>query len=227
MAKKIQRVSLQLEIIRYIQNYIEENDLKAGDKLPSQEQLLEMMGVSRTSLREAVKTLEARNVLEARNGKGVFVGNQKDSGFLSLIDFTMEKGELLNVLEVRKILEHGILPMVIHRATEEELKELGGIVKILMEKFHQGLRQTEEDKQFHYMIYRLSHNEIMYKLILSISSVMDQFWEFPLNMEEPFFESMPLHETLYQAICERNVKKAQAINEQLLDVVYRDIQKQI
>ncbi|CUX57211.1 HTH-type transcriptional regulator LutR [Clostridium sp. C105KSO15] len=227
MAKKIQRVSLQLEIIRYIQNYIEENDLKAGDKLPSQEQLLEMMGVSRTSLREAVKTLEARNVLEARNGKGVFVGNQKDSGFLSLIDFTMEKGELLNVLEVRKILEHGILPMVIHRATEEELKELGGIVKILMEKFHQGLRQTEEDKQFHYMIYRLSHNEIMYKLILSISSVMDQFWEFPLNMEEPFFESMALHETLYQAICERNVKKAQAINEQLLDVVYRDIQKQI
>lgn len=227
MAKKIQRVSLQLEIIRYIQNYIEENGLKAGDKLPSQEQLLEMMGVSRTSLREAVKTLEARNVLEVRNGKGVYVGSQEDNGFLSLINFTREKGTLLDVLEVRKILEHGILPMVIHRATEKELNELGDIVKVLMEKFHQGVRQTEEDKQFHYMIYRLSHNEIMYQLILCISNVMDQFWEFPLNMQEPFLESMPLHETLYQAICEKNVKKAQAINDQLLDAVYRDIQEQI
>ena len=186
-----------------------------------------MMGVSRTSLREAVKTLEARNVLEVRNGKGVYVGSQEDNGFLSLINFTREKGTLLDVLEVRKILEHGILPMVIHRATEKELNELGDIVKVLMEKFHQGVRQTEEDKQFHYMIYRLSHNEIMYQLILCISNVMDQFWEFPLNMQEPFLESMPLHETLYQAICEKNVKKAQAINDQLLDAVYRDIQEQI
>ena len=101
MANKIQRTSLQLEIIRYIQNYIEENDLKAGDKLPSQEQLLEMMGVSRTSLREAMKTLEARNVLEVRNGKGVYVGSQMDSAFLSLMDFTREKGKLLDALEVR------------------------------------------------------------------------------------------------------------------------------
>ncbi len=227
MANKIQRTSLQLEIIRYIQNYIEENDLKAGDRLPSQEQLLEMMGVSRTSLREAMKTLEARNVLEVRNGKGVYVGNQKDSAFLSLIDFTKEKGKLLDALEVRKILEREILRMVIHTVTEEELKELGDITRVLMEKFHQGVRQTAEDKLFHYTIYRLSHNDIMYQLILSISHVMDQFWEFPLNMEDPFLESLPLHEKLYEAICEKNVKKAQFINEQLLDAVYRDIKKQI
>jgi len=125
MANKIQRTSLQLEIIRYIQNYIEENELKAGDRLPSQEQLLEMMGVSRTSLREAMKTLEARNVLEVRNGKGVYVGSQKESAFLSLMDFTREKGKLLDALEVRKILEREILRMVIHTVNEEELKELG------------------------------------------------------------------------------------------------------
>ena len=52
---------------------------------------------------------------------------------------------------------------------------------------------------------------------------MDKFWEFPLNMEDPFLESLPLHEELYNAICEKNVKKAQAINERLLDAVYRDI----
>ncbi|MCB7318565.1 FadR/GntR family transcriptional regulator [Lacrimispora sp. 210928-DFI.3.58] len=226
MRSKIQRTSLQSEIIRYIQNYIEDNGLKAGDKLPSQEQLIEMMGVSRTSLREAMKTLEARGVLEARNGKGIYVSEGKDNAFLTLLDFTQEKEQLLDALEVRKLLEREILRMVIHKATAEEIDELGEITKVLMDKYHQGVQQTAEDKKFHYTIYRLSHNKVMYQLILSLSSVMDKFWEFPLNMEDPFLESLPLHEELYIAIREKKVKKAQAINERLLDAIYRDIQNQ-
>ncbi len=226
MRSKIQRTSLQSEIIRYIQNYIEDNGLKAGDKLPSQEQLIEMMGVSRTSLREAMKTLEARGVLEARNGKGIYVSEGKDKAFLTLLDFTQEKEQLLDALEVRKLLEREILRMVIHKATAEEIDELGEITKVLMDKYHQGVQQTAEDKKFHYTIYRLSHNKVMYQLILSLSSVMDKFWEFPLNMEDPFLESLPLHEELYIAIREKKVKKAQAINERLLDAIYRDIQNQ-
>ena len=117
MNSKIQRTSLQSEIIRYIQNYIQENGLKPGDRLPSQEKLIEMMGVSRTSLREAMKTLEARNVLEAKNGKGIYVGSQEVNDLLRLIDFAKEKELLLDTLEVRKILEREILRMVIHSAT--------------------------------------------------------------------------------------------------------------
>lgn len=220
MTNKIQRTSLQSEIIRYIQNYIQENNLKPGDRLPSQEKLIEMMGVSRTSLREAMKTLEAKN------GKGIYVGSQEINDLLRLIDFAKEKELLLDTLEVRKILEREILRMVIHSATQEDLEELGAITKVLMAKFRRGEQQTAEDKKFHYTIYRLSHNQVMYQLILSISGVMDKFWEFPLNMEDPFLESLPLHEELYNAICEKNVKKAQTINEKLLDAVYRDIRKQ-
>ena len=94
-------------------------------------------------------------------------------------------------------------------ATREELEELGAITRVLMAKFRRGEQQTAEDKKFHYTIYRLSHNQVMYQLILSISGVMDKFWEFPLNMEDPFLESLPLHEELYNAICERMIKKAQ------------------
>lgn len=200
--------------------------MKPGDRLPSQERLMEMMGVSRTSLREAMKTLEARNVLRARNGKGIYVGSREANTLLDLIDFAREKELLLDTLEVRKILEREILRMAVHSATEEELIDLGATTRVLMDKFRRGERQTEEDKRFHYTIYRLSHNQVMYQLILSISDAMDKFWEFPLNMEDPFLESLPLHEELYKAICEKNVRKAQAINEKLLDAVYRDIRNQ-
>lgn len=226
MTDRIHRTSLQSEIIRYIQNYIEEHGLKAGDKLPSQEEMIRMMGVSRTALREAMKTLEARNMIEACNGKGFYVTEGTGALFPPLLDFTQEKETLLETLEVRKILEKEILRMVIHRATDEELRELGEISATLMDKCRKGERQTDVDQKFHYMIYRLSHNQVMYQLILSISSVMDRFWQFPLNMADPFAESMPLHGQLYEAICEKDVKKAQTINEQLLDAIYRDIQNQ-
>lgn len=223
MTDRIRRTSLQSEIIRYIQNYIQENDLKPGDRLPSQEGLIEMMGVSRTSLREAIKTLEERNVLKVRNGKGIYVGSQEVNTLLNLIDFAKEKELLLDTLEVRKVLEREILRMVIHSSSPKDIEELGEITQMLMDKFHRGERQTDEDKKFHYTIYRLSHNQVMYQLVLSISCVMDKFWEFPLKMEDPFLESIPLHEELYHAILEKNVKRAQAINEKLLDIVYRDI----
>ena len=105
------------------------------------------MGVSRTSLREAMKTLEARNVLEAKNGKGIYVGSQEVNDLLRLIDFAKEKELLLDTLEVRKILEREILRMVIHSVTQEELEELGAITRVLMAKFRRGEQQTAEDKK--------------------------------------------------------------------------------
>ena len=127
MADKIKRTPLQSEIIRYIQEYIEENHLEAGDRLPSQGQLIQMMGVSRTSLREAMKTLEARQIIKVQNGKGIFVNENKDSAMLNLLDFAREKEKLLDTLEVRRVLEQEILRMVIHRAAPEEIQELGEI----------------------------------------------------------------------------------------------------
>ena len=162
MVNKIKRTSLQSEIIRFILDYIREHDLNPGDKLPSQESLLAMMGVSRTSLREAMKTLEARGILEIQNGKGAYVGGLVDADGVQVIDFTQEKERLLEALEVRKILEREILRMLIHTITDEELKELGEIKDILMSKYRRGLQQTAEDKKFHYTIYRLCHNQVMY-----------------------------------------------------------------
>ena len=104
MAKPIKRVSLQSEIIRYIQSYIEEHDLKEGDRLPSQGQFIEMMQVSRTALREAVKTLEAEGIVEVLNGKGIYVGNRSrgSNAIESLIGFTREREALIEALEAEK-----------------------------------------------------------------------------------------------------------------------------
>ncbi|NJP40572.1 FadR family transcriptional regulator [Oscillospiraceae bacterium HV4-5-C5C] len=225
MQKPIEQVSLQTRIIKYIQEYIQEHKLQPGDKLPSQGALSDMMGVSRTALREAVKTLEAEAVIEVKNGKGIYVGRSQrpQDAFSSVLAFNNEKEQLLEVVEVRQALESEILAMVIRKATDAELNELGKIEAILMQKFHAGQRQVQEDHQFHQQIYELCHNKIMAAMIKLLNDKMDALWEFPLNMTDPFRESMPYHHDLYLAICERNIHKAQAINTKLLGCVYADL----
>ena len=221
--KNIKRTSLQTEVIEYIKNYIEENRLQSGDKLPSQQKLQEMIGVSRPTLREAMKVLEARGVLKAVNGKGIFVTSTGDQNMISLLNFTKEKQNVLDVLEVRRILEKEIVRLVIHRATEEELDDLGETTRLLMQLFHEGKQQNHVDHKFHNTIYRLAHNDALYQLITSLETTMVNFWEYPLDLEDPFLKSIPLHEKLYFAIREKNVKKAQSINEKLLDEVEYEI----
>lgn len=225
MAKPIKRVSLQSEIIKYIQSYIEENDLKEGDRLPSQGQFIEMMQVSRTALREAVKTLEAEGIVEVKNGKGIFVGcrGRKRTALESLIGFTMERESLIEALEARRAMETELMAMVVRNATDEEMEELGEITEILMKKVRADEQDTEEDKAFHEKIYQMCHNKVFYAMLKVLDEYTDKLWQFPLDIEDPFKASMPHHETLYQALRERDIKKAQRINNKLLDCVYDDI----
>lgn len=223
MISGIQRMPLQSEIIQFIYQFMKDKELQPGDRLPSQEKLIEMMGVSRTALREALKTLEARNILEIVNGKGIYIKDISSQDFLTQLEFTKEKELLLEVLEARKILEREIVALVVKNITDEELESLGKVLDVIMEKYKRGERQNMDDKKFHYMVYEYSHNRIMKQLILSISGAMDKLWEFPLNMESPFTETMPFHAEFYYALKARNVKKAQYYNQRILDAMVKDI----
>lgn len=225
MLAPIKRISLQSEIIKYIQKYIEEHDLKEGDKLPSQGQFSEMMQVSRTALREAFKTLEADYIIEIKNGKGIYVGSggrHRDSIQL-ILSFTEEKEKLLEVLEARRAMEKELFSMIVRSATDQEMEELGEITENLMNKVRAHLPDTKEDKIFHEKLYRMCHNEIFYAMLNLLDQCMEKLWQFPLDIPDPFQESMPYHEELYKALRDRDAKRAQKINNKLLDCIYRDI----
>lgn len=224
MAPQEKKMPLQSEIIRFIQNYITENNLKEGDKLPSQERLIGMIGVSRTSLREAVKTLEARGVVTVLNGKGIYIAGNPSDALQFTLDMTEQKESLLELVEIRRALEREILRLAVQKVTDQELAELGVLKDILLAKYYRGEEQSTEDWQFHQMIYSFAHNKTMTHLISTILEGFEIFWKHPLDMKDPFTETIPLHGELYNALCQRNVKLAQTINDEILDRVYTDIQ---
>lgn len=221
--RAIKRTPLQSDIIDFINQYIQDNNLKSGDKLPSQEHLVEMMGVSRPSLREAVKTLEAKNILEVVNGKGIFLKDKSPNIISAQVEFGREKESILELIEARRVLERGILHLVIQNAKDEELDEIERILNVIMDKYNKGQKQNIEDRQFHLAIYNSCHNRIMQQLILSIDSTFAKLWDFPLGMQDPFTDTMPLHKSLFDSIRERNERKALSINDKILNMIYKEV----
>ena len=223
MENVISKTPLQIEIIQYIKDYIKKNNLHSGDCLPSQAKLCEMMRVSRPALREAVKTLEARNLLEIHNGRGVFVKIHQEDGVRTELVFTKEKQQYIEIIEVRKTLEHEMLKLVVEKASDIELDELGKVVAELMRKYRLGVRQNAEDYDFHHRIYQMSHHRVYIQLVQSLGESMDKLWECPLDMDAPFTITIPLHEQLYFALRNRDAKTAIEINDQILDKMIDEI----
>ena len=146
------------------------------EKLPNERQLAERFGVSRTSIREAVKTLSAEGLLIVRQGSGTYVSETPGLipdplGFADINDINLMLREWY---EVRKILESGAMRLVSQRATDEELFEIESLAQKEAELFlNKDRTYLDIDRQFHLALARATHNIIMEK---TISSLQQSFY---------------------------------------------------
>lgn len=223
--KKISKRDTQIQIIEEIVNYININNLKVGDKLPGQMQIAEMLGVSRPTLREAIKYMEAKGVVETINGKGVYVLQNSLPRIKDIIKINTEKDTLIELFQVRKALEHEMIQLVYENATKKEMQEMKDVLDILIEKYNKGERQTLEDKDFHMRFYRACHNELMMQLIDFIGSSLEKIWKTPLGLSEPFTESVPQHKSMFTYLMQGKIKEAQEVNDKMMDKLIKEIKE--
>ena len=221
--EKINRISLKDYILNSIEKYIEENNLKAGDRLPSKAEMCERLGVSRTSVREVLKMLEARNVIEIINGKGAFLKGNVELAISARIELKKEREDILEIFEVRKMLEREIIKLVIERATEEELDEVEEALKSLMYKYENDIESSFEDRTFHMKLYRICHNKLMLQLIESLMEAFNKIWKNPLGLEKVYTSTIPYHKKVFDYIRQRNIRKAQATNDKMLDIIIKKL----
>lgn len=151
---------------------IKELDLKPGDRLVNEYELAGQLGVGRSTLREAIKSLVSRNILEIRQGAGTFVSDKQGIPVDPLgLTFVEWDGKLaLDLLEVRLMLEPEIAAIVAIKATAEQCEKIMQqclkVEEVIKEKVNYG----EEDILFHKYIAEASGNKIVEKLIPIIHS---------------------------------------------------------
>ncbi|MDR0886240.1 MAG: GntR family transcriptional regulator [Clostridiales Family XIII bacterium] len=159
-------------------NYILTHNLKPGDKLPNEYKLAEILEVGRSTVREAVKTLVSRNVLEVKQGSGTFI-SETSMGVTDDplgLTFIKDKEKLaLDLLEIRMALEPRIAALAAANATAEDVAELRALEQEVKALILADIDHTECDVAFHRKIAEASHNLVMPNLAPIIQQAISLF----------------------------------------------------
>lgn len=162
-----QAKTLAEQVADGIMNLIQETSYKAGDKLPTEKELCESTGAGRNTVREALKILASRNVLEIRQGAGTFVSEKQGIpddplGFSMVNDHVKLTRDLL---QVRIMLEPQIAALAAQCAKEHEIRELEEILEEMEAAMKKREDYSELDTKFHTKIAQCTHNIVMENLL--------------------------------------------------------------
>ena len=152
-------------------------DWSVGDKLPNEYELAEMLQVGRSTIREAIKALVSRNILEIRRGAGTFISQKCGIADDPLgLTFVKDKFKLaLDLLEVRFMIEPSIASIAAAKATEEEIQKISILCDEIEDLILKGEPYMEKDIEFHTAIAKSSKNLVVVNLIPIINSSITIF----------------------------------------------------
>lgn len=190
--------------------FIINQDLEAGDKLPNEYNLAETLKVGRSTLREAVRSLVSRNILEVRQGSGTYVstnpGIADDPLGFSFVEDTLKLTE--DLFSLRHILEPEVAMLAAHNRTEEQvayLEEIAEKIENTIETKDQ--LHLELDVEFHAIIAKMSGNIAMDHLIPVINQSITLYNSY-YTSEKSKAETLESHREIVQAIREGNPMQA-------------------
>lgn len=160
------------ELQERIKEYILVNKLKPDDPLPTENQLAEQLHVSRSVVREALRSLESLGVVYSRRGEGRYVSRFNLDPILQNLGYSMlfDTEDVREILEIRERLEAGFIDVAIAAIDQASLDKLQQLVTQMRRKAADQERFLEEDLTFHRIIYLQVGNRLLIKLL-------DVFWD--------------------------------------------------
>ncbi len=216
MLPKLSRGTLAEQVTDNLLAYIDAQHLKPGDLLPSETALATSFGVSRPVIREALKNLEGKGIIEIVNGKGALV-KPIDSDPLRLFfqrAMQIERGTIVELMEVRKGLEVEAAVLAASRRQPKDLEALERTVVAMRSHLQDTEEYTRLDLEFHILIAKASHNDMMVYLVESIREATRNTISAGLRSRSTPAQIEGLqktHETLLKTLREGNEEQARQI----------------
>jgi GntR family transcriptional regulator, transcriptional repressor for pyruvate dehydrogenase complex len=198
--RKIQKTLVHELVAQEIQTYIQEEEFKEGDKLPSVEEMTQMFGVGRSSLREALRYLQAVDIVRVENGKGIFVRDVDMFRFTGKVKIENEKKFLLSILDVRVALEGKAVELAAGRMTSAQMIEQERCLGEYRARKESGKDTSQVDLAFHRNIIKAADNPILESVLQSIWGLYEKFFNAPLGDQQIFDDTYPYHITMFEAI---------------------------
>lgn len=173
--KTVRTSRLYEQIVQQIEDSILKGVLKPGDQLPAERELAQRFGVSRTAVREAVKALREKGLVEAYSGKGTFITNGTSQAIRQSLDLMIRIGQnegALHLAEVRLILEPEIASLASRRIEDQLLATMREAVATMDRSLHDPDAYIEADLDFHLALAEAAGNPIILSLLDSIVGLL-------------------------------------------------------
>jgi len=220
-------------IVSQIKSLLIEGKLSPGDKLPPERELAEIMNVSRTSVREAIKTLAAMGLVAIRKGHGVFVQEASLGSVINRVGdaLIIKNDELEQLFEIRKVLETQAARWAAERATEEEIAFIKRLVleaKDACENPNPGDEViSNHDKAFHNAVIEASHNNVLAMVNTGLLGALGKVRAKTMTVPGRVVQSVLDHEDIAGAIAARDITRASKAMYDHIESVERSIHASI
>ena len=221
----LQGQRLHESIVQRFHALIQQGTLKHGAKLPAERVLAEQLKVGRSSVREAIRTLELQGLVVSKHGSGTFINTQSLDAVAALMTTSLgaglgaDEGQLRDIFEVRHLLEPQLAALAAQRATPEDVERLATILEEQQRQIMEGETGVDADTEFHFALATATHNAALVKVVSAVEDVLRQSRDQSLQQPGRAERSLASHHQILEMVREGNHLGAREAMEHHLTAV--------
>jgi GntR family transcriptional repressor for pyruvate dehydrogenase complex len=204
LSTPIKNSSVLAMVLDRIKQALINKELKPGDLLPSETELVANLGVGKTSIREAIKMLQALGVVEVRQGYGTVIKQSSGADLVNPLVFQLltHQGSNKDIFDLRVMFEPAYTLMAMRSASDEDIKKIESTIINLEQKTKIGAQVVEDDLDFHRAILSSTHNPY----VIRIGETVLQLFEASMRESVERIPQTALrdHKLIFEAFCSKD-----------------------
>ena len=222
----ITKIRLSEQVLNVIKGMIADDGFSPGDKFYSENQLTTKLKVSRSSVREAVRILEATGHVRVEHGRGIFIADMNRERFGAFTDWLKENEQsIIEHFEVRLMIDPKAAAYAAGKAEDKDIRQL----EQACENFENTIKDNNTaglikcDEEFHRILAKSTQNKTLYFLMKSMTQSLPEGWISSLHTPGRIDKTIGEHRAIVDAIRNRNPKSAERAMTVHLNNALRDI----
>ncbi len=186
--------------------------LEPAARLPTEKELCERLGVGRSTLREAVRSLAFIGAVETRQGSGTYVGTQKDAPVEKLIGLALmlQRSSVQEIVEVRRVLEVEAVRLAAERHDQADQQALSAVMQEMRASIEFPEQAAGFDTQYHILLARASHNTALVHFLAGMRALLEKWIALAVSTPPVVSDIVSEHEDILKAVFVRDPERAAA-----------------
>lgn len=225
MLEPLTKTRIYEDIVKQIMDNIKKGELKPGDKLPTERELASQLNVSRTAIREALRSLETMGVIYSKVGSGTFIKDMSIDILMDSFAGILKKNDrlIIELIEVRMLLEVEIAKMAARKINKEKIQAIEKALKIMEKEIDDGSLGINGDNEFHNELANAADNLAMTSILNLCGELLNTTRKEALKALSDPRIGLEQHRSIFEAVKSRDECEAGRLMKVHLDMAFHNL----